>query len=486
MNEELFSRKEYKTWDEAFRGLAPVIRQQSVRVAEYTQVIYSQACAAYFGADTLAGAARMKGEYVELAYKCGLYHQLGKALVPAEYQVYREDFSEEEKALYCKYTSDGRRLVASLQERRRSIFSRKSDMPDKENATDNIAWLMLREACEQHMERYDGMGYPNGLYKDEISVIAQIVGLAKALDTLASETISEHPFDEAFSELLKQEDRAFSKELLEVLLACKGKCRSVYKKYIHYTKALPETIPLVEKRADRPMGLSYRPMLIDASGEAVAYEALPWFGGVLGNSEKRESLADVEGMLTRTDILADVCFYLMYEATDMLWRMQNCHLNTKGILLNLPRSFYESDSHVDRFGTLFEEQPIDSSKLMLSVPEDLVLNGEARFKANLVSYIEKGVCLVLDDYHPDNLSIEALNKIGFTHVRLVDELNKASEVANEITKLRNQGICVIGSKADNFDILSWMEKSGIAFASGALSGVPEAEDDIIRAMIAKL
>ena len=48
-NEMNWKRKEYETWDEAFRGLAPVVRQQSVRVAAYTQALFVQACAGSFG-----------------------------------------------------------------------------------------------------------------------------------------------------------------------------------------------------------------------------------------------------------------------------------------------------------------------------------------------------------------------------------------------------------------------------------------------------
>ena len=42
-NEQNWKRKEYETWDEAFRGLAPAVRQQSVRVAAYTQALFVQA-----------------------------------------------------------------------------------------------------------------------------------------------------------------------------------------------------------------------------------------------------------------------------------------------------------------------------------------------------------------------------------------------------------------------------------------------------------
>jgi len=96
-----------------------------------------------------------------LAYKCGLYHQLGKALVPHEYQFWQDDFSEEEKAVYRKYTTEGRLLVANLQERSvRAKEKRKGTF--EELPTKNIPWIMLRESCEQHMERFDGSGFPAG------------------------------------------------------------------------------------------------------------------------------------------------------------------------------------------------------------------------------------------------------------------------------------------------------------------------------------
>ena len=117
MKEQTWQRKEYETWDEAFRGLAPAVRQQSVRVADYTHALFVQACADKFAASTPEGQARIRGQYADLAYKCGLYHDLGKALVPPEYQILQKDFTQEELAVYRKYTTDGRALVANLQER---------------------------------------------------------------------------------------------------------------------------------------------------------------------------------------------------------------------------------------------------------------------------------------------------------------------------------------------------------------------------------
>ena len=315
MAEQNWKRKEYETWDEAFRGLAPAVRQQSVRVAAYTQVLFVQACADGYGKDSSDGAQEMDGQFADVAYKCGMYHQLGKALVPPEYQLWRSDFTAEEMAVYRKYTSDGRQLIASLQERGLSAKERRTGEAETLE-TDNIPWRMQRESCQQHMERWDGSGYPEGRQGTDISPIARIVGLAKELDRLSAETKSEEPFGEAFDALCAGSDTLWDPALIEVLRRCRSKCRDVYRKYIHYTMTLPKTIPLVDKRKDRVMGLRYRPMVAARDGKPVLYEAVPWFGGIAGRPGETEDMDALADVLHRTEMTADVSFYLLYEAAD--------------------------------------------------------------------------------------------------------------------------------------------------------------------------
>ena len=57
--ENNWKRTEYESWEEAFHGLAPAVRQQSVRVAAYTQALYLKACELKFGCETRDGAERM-------------------------------------------------------------------------------------------------------------------------------------------------------------------------------------------------------------------------------------------------------------------------------------------------------------------------------------------------------------------------------------------------------------------------------------------
>ena len=479
MKEQTWKRKEYETWDEAFRALAPVIRQQSIRVASYTQVLFVQACASSYGLQTDSGAKHMKSKFADVAYKCGAYHQLGKALVPPEYQIWQDDFTAEEQEVYKKYTTDGRVLAANLQEK--SYRIRKKRTGEEESLTDNIPCMMLREACQQHMERWDGTGYPDGRKGDEISPIAQIVGLAKELDRLASETKSENPFAEAYDTITAQAGQAFSPELIKILAASKAKCREVYRKYVHYTMTLPKTIPLVEKKKDRPMGLAYRPMVSGPGGKINAYEAIPWFAGIAENPSEKESMEIVEPQLRRLELVGDITTYFLYEAADTLLRVENCKLEAiDAIVLEVLPSFYMGASVLGKFEQLFEHQPIDKKRLILTIPDYVILNADTEAEEMLKSYTEFGVTFMVEGWNPETLPAERLKELGIRYVRPNPTLYLKRETADALSALKDHGITAYAKDADTEDALRWLVACGVKHFVGVSTGHPVDEEELIR------
>lgn len=479
MKEQNWKRKEYETWDEAFRALAPIVRQQSVRVASYTQVLFVQACASSWGKNTPEGAQRMIGKYAELAYKCGMYHQLGKALVPVEYQILQPDFTEEEIAVYRKYTTDGRELVTKLQEK--GLRTKAKHLGDGLFEMENIPWLMIREACEQHMERYDGSGYPGGRSGDEISTIAQIVGLAKELDQRVSETKSEDPFAEAYEYLVGLSGTKYSASLIKILQRAQGKCREVYEKYIHYTMTIPATIPLVDKTRERPMGLSYYPVIDPLEDKIKSYEGIPWFRGIQKNApSETESIAEVEAQLQRLSMVSDMSFYFMYEAADTLLRIQNCKLGIETIVLEMIPSFYTQGTQLQRFMKLWEDQGIDKSRLILTIPQSVVLTANKETATVIRRYAKNGVALMLDDWNPDEMSTEQIKEIGFEFVRPDPALYLVKKNADAITGLLNSGITVYAKGVDDDDIKRWLSACGVTHMRGTITGMAVTEDELIR------
>lgn len=484
MNEQTWKRKEYESWDEAFRGLSPIIRQQSVRIAAYTRELFVVACQQHFCDSTKDGEARMRGAYADLAYKCGMYHQLGKALVPHEYQIWQNDFTEEEQEVYKKYTVDGRLLVASLQDKNiRAREKRKGVLI--ELPTNNIPFLMLRESCEQHMERFDGSGYPKGLKGNEISPIAQIVGLAKELDRIASETKSETPFEIAIDTLMADVDKAWSKQLLDVLDAAKEECRNIYNKYIVYTRTLPKTVPLVEKTPDRKMGLKYRPMVSDIYGSVKMYEAIPWFSGIAEQPDEVEGIADVADLLKRTSLVESVSWYLLYEATDAIVRTRNCKLDIDGIVLQMMPEFYQLKSQLQKFYQLFIDQPIDKNQLILTIPAEFLKNASKTTLEIVQRYTKNGIKLLLDGYRPEDFDIEQLKRLGITNLRIAPDLYLNRDTANKMQELMADGFTFFGGGADNSDVLSWLIVCGTAHSSGTVTGNLVDEDELILDSLAR-
>ena len=485
MMEQNWKRKQYENWDEAFRGLSPIIRQQSVRVAAYTQVLFVQAVKMKFGTNTKAGQERMRGQYAEFMYKCGMYHQIGKSLVPPEYQVWRDSFSDEEKSVYKKYTTDGRALVVALQEKGANVKDRRKDK-STEKPTKNIPWLIMRECCEQHMERWDGSGYPDGRLGSDISAPAQIIGLAKEFDRLASETRGEDPFEYAYDTIVANVGKDWATELVEVLKAARDECFAVYQKYIAYTRTIPKTIPLVERRKGRSMGLSYRPMSSFENGVFPMYEATPWFAGVADAPAETETVEDLRELFVRTNLVEDVSWYLMYEAADTVLRMKNCRLAVDGLLLNMIPEFYKLPSQLQKFNKLFKDQPIDRGSLMLTVPFEFMCSASKATLENIEKYLRNSVTLVADGCRPsESFSPEKLKQMGFTKVILDKGLISTQEGILYVKELYANGISALSKDADTAQALKWLESNRLYCYSGTMVGVTVEENEMILDILAR-
>lgn len=425
----------FKSWDDAFKGMVPAVRQQSVRVADYTRILFERVCATDAYIRGTIKRPYLTPEYYEVAYKCGLYHQLGKSVLPEGLQIWKNDFTEEEKRYYRKYPIEGRNLVAMLQ--------------GEDDDEISISGKMIREACEQHMERWNGTGYPAGRTGEDISLIAQVVGLARELDGLVCGIKSESPFEDAIAELLGKKNSMYSSELLSVLKAARGELRAIYKKYIQYTKTLPKTVPLVDKRAERPFGLNYKP-IVNRGASLKIYEAVPWFGAVQDKPEETETAKEVEALLARTGLLADISYYFLYEAADVAVRMENCEVEFEGILVPMFAGFYEMEGQWERIMQVFEDQGIDKRKLLLTVPTELLRRLELPTRERLMEYIEQGLALVLDEYRPDRVTLAQIRDIGFTHVRLATEMSLRSDLSKVIEELQGYGITVIWPNTTEF------------------------------------
>ena len=105
----------------------------------------------------------LSGNVIEGMRVGATLHDIGKLGVPAEIRAKPATLTPVEFELVKTHSAPGHSILKEI----------------------NFPWPVA-EMVHQHHERLDGSGYPQGLKGDDILIEAQIVGLADALDSIAS------------------------------------------------------------------------------------------------------------------------------------------------------------------------------------------------------------------------------------------------------------------------------------------------------------
>jgi hypothetical protein len=191
-------------------------------------------------------------------------------------------------------------------------------------------------------------------------------------------------------------------------------------------------------------------------------------------------------MFRRTNLVEELSWYFLYEASDAVVRIQNCKLKLEGILLNMLPDFYLSGTQLQKFNQLFIDQPIEKGSLLLTIPDELIRTCSKSNLEIIQRYLRNGVKLVVDGYRPDEqLPPERLQELGFTHLRLDPALYLSQETANTMNNLRHMGFTLLGGNADSPDTLAWLLACGVHCAGGTMTGIQVSEDELILDSLAR-
>lgn len=93
-------------------------------------------------------------------------------------------------------------------------------LEDTELERQDVMFQYAHDICRWHHERFDGLGYPDGLSGNEIPICAQVVALADVYDALTSERVYKPAFshERSIKMILDGECGTFNPELLNCLL----------------------------------------------------------------------------------------------------------------------------------------------------------------------------------------------------------------------------------------------------------------------------
>lgn len=125
--------------------------------------IYAHSMNVALIARTLGEWLHFSKEDLEMITLCGILHDIGKTVLPAELLNKPGKYTDEEYARVQQHTLLGYKIL--------------KDLPLD---------VRVKRAALQHHERCDGSGYPQGLKDDEIDSFAQIMAIADVYDAMTA------------------------------------------------------------------------------------------------------------------------------------------------------------------------------------------------------------------------------------------------------------------------------------------------------------
>lgn len=125
-------------------------------------------------------------------------HDIGKINVPQEILVSEKPLNDEKWEQMKKHPHDGAEIVRKIKN------------------FDEVA-----EIVQQHHEKYNGTGYPDGIKGEEIHFLARVLTLADSFDAMTSKRPYQKikTFEEAFEEIRKCKGTHFDPQLAEIFIA---------------------------------------------------------------------------------------------------------------------------------------------------------------------------------------------------------------------------------------------------------------------------
>jgi HD-GYP domain-containing protein (c-di-GMP phosphodiesterase class II) len=135
-------------------------------------------------------------EDLELVRLAAQLHDIGKVAIPVEVLTKTGELDREERRTIGEHSRVGARILAAL------------------GGTPIADWV-----CHHH-ERWDGLGYPDGMAGEEIPLPSRIIFAADAFDAMTSERPYRDPLtvEQAIAELRQCAGSQFDPMVVEMLL----------------------------------------------------------------------------------------------------------------------------------------------------------------------------------------------------------------------------------------------------------------------------
>ncbi len=459
-------KKQFKTFKDAFKSLPEDVQKHSIRVAEYTKTMFVEAIAIEMRMGT-AEVEKLQTEFMRGAYLSGLYHDIGKAWLPEEYHHPREDFGEEETAMYRKHVTYGAEMAEEL--------------PLGETL-EAAEIQMIKNSLHWHHLRPDGLGFPGEKKEEEIPMLALIVGMANHLDHLVTSRRSEDPFNEVMDKVLS--DFPEETDLQFLVEESRSKLQRVFLKFQDQSQMITPVAPFAKRKVNRSFELQYRPVMERRRKATVGIQARPCFKD---NKETYVEYDEVKTILNKNKLHAEVGRYFLYEAADTLRRIKACELDIEYIAVQLMPKYYTESGIATAMQQVYADARLSAGSLYFALEETMFENPSKALMANLERISKAELPMFLNNWSGEYLKAKELVNYSFKKVALHPSVYKKlndTEVVDSIKLLQEAGVEVIAGELDKIKYNGTLNGLEITAMTGVMAGDYISEDEMIRGELA--
>lgn len=167
--------------------------QHILRIRHFTRILLEEVarcCPEY----------QLEEELIAIISSASALHDIGKIAIPDAILMKPGPLTDQEREIMKTHAATGCSILHSL------------------GAVGDPQYMRYaHNICHYHHERWDGGGYPEGLFGEDIPICAQVVGLADVYDALTSKRVYKDAFSfaQSVNMILKGECGMFSPKLLE-------------------------------------------------------------------------------------------------------------------------------------------------------------------------------------------------------------------------------------------------------------------------------
>lgn len=170
-------------------------------------------------------AEYLRGDMVNILYRCAPLHDIGKVGIPDRILLKAGRYTPDEYELMKRHTTLGRDALARVQSLGDSAVQLLAEPAD--------FFETAKELVYSHHEKWDGSGYPQGLKGNAIPISARLMSIADVYDALISPRVYKAPMAHAKAQHLIEQGRGtfFAPEIVDAFVALAEEFQAVAWRY---------------------------------------------------------------------------------------------------------------------------------------------------------------------------------------------------------------------------------------------------------------